>query len=143
MVCDCFLAPLSLKERPTIKYNKTEYSLTISWSIPSKTESLDEAIFYDVKCVLCNDIKICNQTCKNVIFNPRSHNLSDPLLVVTGLQSDETYVFRVFPKNSLNERISKDKWYFKETNHFTVPSSSKSRKIPQFISSAIYQISWF
>ncbi|XP_028394329.1 ephrin type-B receptor 3-like [Dendronephthya gigantea] len=121
-------APLVLNKAPTIKYNKTVNILTVSWIEPSKTESLDEAIFYDVKCVLCNEI--CNETCKNVVFNPRSYNLSDTLVAVTGLQPDKKYIFRVFPKNSLNEQISRDKWNFKETNDF-IFSSNKDQPVPE------------
>jgi hypothetical protein len=120
-----FLGLPKLKERPMVETNKTSTLVIIRWSKPDTTESLNEMISYDVECFLCEE-KICSSPCStNVMFNPPNDDLHSTFVVVTKLQPGRTYVFRVYPKNSLNKRIPKDKWNFLETEYFTYQPSSK------------------
>ncbi|CAB4014881.1 ephrin type-A receptor 5 isoform X5, partial [Paramuricea clavata] len=120
----CYGLP-KLKERPMIEINKTSAHITITWSKPDTTESLNEMISYDVECFLCEE-KICKSPCStNVMFIPSNDDLHSTFVVVTKLQPGRTYVFRVYPKNILNKRIPKDKWNFLETEHFTHQSSKQ------------------
>jgi hypothetical protein len=114
-----------MDNRPDIERNTT--GITIKWNKPDKTESLDEVISYDVECFSCEDKegKICNLTCGSIIFSPGNENLNTTSVVVTNLQPDKNYIFRVYPKNSLNERIPRDKWNFLETEKFIRKSFSK------------------
>jgi hypothetical protein len=130
----CLAAPLVLNERPEIDDNKT--SVTIKWTKADPTGSLDEAIKYDVECFSCKNKnrKICELSCKNVVFNPGQKNLVSTSVVVTNLQPGESYIFRVYPKNSLNDVIPKEEWKFSDTEIF-IHQQSKNLL---FISSIIH-----
>ena len=111
------IALLRLKDEPVYEVNKS--SVTIKWSEPDKTQSLSEPIFYDVECFLCKE-KICSPTCENVIFSPGNKNIKTTFVVVTKLTTGKTYLFRVYPKNSLNKYILKNQWKYMETGQFTL-----------------------
>ncbi len=114
-----------MNKRPDIERNTT--GVTMKWNKPDKTESLNEAILYDVECFSCKDKedKICNLTCGSVTFNPGKENLNTTSVFVTNLQPGKKYIFRVYPKNGLNERIPRDKWNFSETEKFVQKPISK------------------
>ena len=115
------LALLKLNEKPRHKCGKTEVNIT--WNKPKKSQSLDEAIFFDVECFLCKE-KTCTM-CKNVNFSPRSKRLLGTSVRATNLQPDETYKFRVYPRNGMNDEtlIPKEKWKYNETKLFSCQSS--------------------
>ena len=122
-----FTAPLVLNKIPQIKNNTA--SVTIKWTKPNQTESLDETIVYDVECFLCKDknAKTCELSCKNATFNPGQKDLVSTSVVVTKLQPGESYIFRVYPKNSLNDMIPKEDWKFLETELFTYQQQSSKK----------------
>ena len=127
------IALLALEKRPDIKQNTT--GITIKWNKSDKTESLNEAILYDVECFSCEDEedKICKLTCGSVTFSPGKENLNITSVFVTNLQPGKGYIFRVYPKNSLNKRIPRDQWNFLETRIF-VPNSFSKKFCSCFIS---------
>ena len=108
-----------LDKNPEIEENTT--GLIIKWTKPNQTESLNETILYDVECFLCKDknAKTCKFPCEDVAFNPGQKDLTSISVVVTKLQPGKSYIFRVYPKNSLNDMIPKDDWKFLRTKLFT------------------------
>ena len=116
------LALLKLTKRPKHICNKTS-EVTITWNMPEKTQSLDDAIFFDVECFSCME-KTCTR-CKNVNFSPGSKNLSATSIIATNLQPDKTYKFRVYPRNEMNDEalIPKNEWKYNETKPFSCQSS--------------------
>ena len=117
------VALLALKTKPTLQFNNTR--VTINWSEPDKTESLNESITYDIGCFLCKK-NICNLTCGDVMIKPGRENIGATSVVIMKLQPDKSYQFRVYPKNSLNKKISENQWKYMETEQFTYQSPSKN-----------------
>ena len=128
-----FTAPLVLNQTQ-IQENTT--SVTIKWTKPNPAESLDETIFYDVECFLCKDKNVkttCNISCKNVAFSPGQKDLVVTSVMVTKLQPGQSYIFRVYPRNSLNDMIPKRDWKFYETKLFTYQQQKPGKKFVHVI----------
>ena len=105
-----FSAPLIPVGQPRI-----EKSMIISWEAASRNNSLDEEILYDVECFSCEKMK-CNTSCREEQYDPGQNDLNQTTIVVSNLDSFGCYIFRIYPRNTLNNVIPKEKWKFYETS---------------------------
>jgi hypothetical protein len=116
-----FIALLTLEGNSVV----ITFSVTLAWSEPKKiNDSLDEEIFYDVECFSCNQ-KTCNKSCTNERYHPGMQDLNQTSVVVSNLKPLECYMFRIYPRNSLNNVVPKEKWNFLETSRVCIPNESK------------------
>ena len=99
-------------------------TVNVTWIAPNGVGFLTEAFKYDIKCYLCTD-NACNETCNNVKYTPRQNNLTQTFVKVSNLQPGSKYVFRVYPKNSLNQVVGREKWNFTQSEPYDVDSTSK------------------
>ena len=67
-----------------------------------------------MSCSFC-DGKHCNRTCSKEKYHPNQYNITQTFVKVSGLKPGGKYVFKVYPKNSLNKKYAKEKWNFTET----------------------------
>ena len=117
------LGLLILDERP--KFNMSSPSnITITWTKPKKDTGLHETVRYDVECYSCEK-SVCNRPCFGAKYDPRKHNLTRTSVVVSNLKPGFKYVFRVYPKNSVNEQVVKEKWNFRAMEYFVVKTIGK------------------
>ena len=100
-------------------------TVILSWNKPKKDDSLDEEIFYNVECFSCNQ-KLCNHSCTNgERFYPEPKEFNKTSVVVYDLKPRECYTFKIYPKNSLNYVVPKEKWKILETSRICIPGKSK------------------
>ena len=71
---------------------------------------------------MCNNVT-CNVSCENEIYNPSQRNLAQTWVVVSNLTVGESYKFRVYARNHLNNGVPKEQWRFVETNRTVIVSS--------------------
>ena len=107
---------------PVINQDKdSSNSINITWFPPSNNSGINETIFYDIQCFTC-DKSVCNKSCTVLVYTPSRYNLTKTSVRVSGLVGSETYQFRIFPKNSLNNAIPRRKWEFIANKPFTFQS---------------------
>ncbi len=101
-----------------------ENGITLLWSEPKKDDSLDEEIFYGVECFSCSQ-NMCNKSCNNERYHPGLQDLNETSVVVSNLKDLGCFIFRIYPRNSLNHVVLKEKWNFLETSRVCIPNESK------------------
>ena len=102
---------LKMYDKPKVKLATTNKEiLNITWLKPKDNDLPNETVYYDIRCYICDSNSVCNKTCTGVKFEPGQSNIMKTYVLVSGLKDDETYQFRVFPKNILNDAVAQDKW---------------------------------
>ena len=102
---------LKMHGKPKVKPATTNKEiLNIIWLKPNHNDLPNETVNYDIRCYVCDSNSVCNKSCTGVKFEPGQSNITKTYVLVSGLKDDETYQFKVFPKNSLNNIVAQDKW---------------------------------
>ena len=103
----CVLAPLKLEHKPK-RYQIDEKSLNITWDEPKINNGINETVVYDIQCFVCDGESHCNRTrCKDLKYDPAGpYNITKTYVRVSGVDVGSTYVFRIYPKYSLTERLA-------------------------------------
>ena len=117
------LGLLILDERPKFDMSSPS-NIIITWSKPKTDTGLHETVRYDVECYSCEK-SVCNRPYFGAKYDPRKHNLTRTSVVVSNLKPGFKYVFRVYPKNSVNEQVVKEKWNFTAMEYFAVKTIGK------------------
>ncbi|XP_028394326.1 ephrin type-B receptor 2-like [Dendronephthya gigantea] len=121
-------APIKLDEEPIVKViNDRSNRVNITWVPPVNNSGVIETVFYDIFCFVCNKT-ICNKSCAELTYTPKQYNLTETHTVVSGLVEGMTYEFRIYPKNSLNKVIPRDKWTFVASKPFPFESTVESKE---------------
>ena len=112
-----------MDERPKFNISSTS-NITITWSKLKTDTGLQETVTYDVECYSCEK-SVCNRPCFGAKYDPRKHNLTRTSVVVSNLKPGFKYVFRIYPKNSVNGQVIKEKWNCTAMEYFAVKTIGK------------------
>ncbi len=130
-----FLALLKIENKPIVKQVEgSSNSVNITWLSPANNSGFHEVILYDIQCNICVE-SVCNKSCTDLLYDPSQYNVTRTWVRVSGLVDGPTYQFRVFPKNSLNRVVPRERWTFAERKLF----SFLSRGITVFTGPALYR----
>ena len=97
--------------------------VNISWEEANKNNSLDEEIFYDVECLSCEKMN-CNTSCHEEQYEAGQNALNQTMTIVHNLAPSRCYLFRIYPRNALNNVIPIESWNFYQTSRFCIPNES-------------------
>ena len=104
-------APLKIKGGAKTDFVKSG-SVNISWNVPV-SNGLNEPTWYDVECYICENVSLCERNCNP----PGSNNLTQTYFVFSNVEAGQTYLFKIYPKNSLNDKIDKSRWNSTQVNY--------------------------
>ena len=123
-----FLALLNVKNIPIVKQVEgSSDSVNITWLPPANNNRFDEVILYDIQCNICVE-SVCNKSCTDLSYDPSQYNITRTWVRVSGLvNNDQIYQFRIFPKNSLNRVVPRDRWTFAASKPFSFPRGNSIR----------------
>ena len=112
-----------MDKKPKVE-DTSDGSVNITWNKPNSNGGLNETIMYDVECYFCEE-NLCNKLCIGKIYSPSQYNLTGTSVVISDLYNG-LYIVRVYPKNSLNELVRKEKWNFTTTKQFAIHLAGKT-----------------
>ena len=99
-------------------------SVNITWHEPER-QLTDESLRYDIRCSFC-DGKHCNGTCSEEKYHPGQYNITQTFVKISDLKPGGSYVFKVYPKDSLNKKYAKEKWNFTKIKCNVIMAPGKS-----------------
>ena len=117
-----FKGLVKMDKKPKVE-NTSDGSVNITWNKPKSNGELNETIMYDVECYFCGE-NLCNKLCIGKRYSPSQYNLTGTSVVISDLYNG-LYIVRVYPKNSLNELVRKEKWNFTTTKQFAIHFAGK------------------
>ncbi len=121
-----FLALLKFENKPIVRHVEgSSNSANITWLPPANNSGFDEVILYDIQCNICVE-SVCSKNCADLLYTPGRYNITRTWVRVSGLVNGQTYQFRVFPKNSLNRVLPRERWTFAESKLFSFLSRGNS-----------------
>jgi hypothetical protein len=89
---------------------ETITQVEVRWRAVNVEKELNHSLRYDVQCFRCYET--CYQACKNVTYEPRQNNLTDPFVRILNLQPGYQYKLRVYPKTAIYKFIDKRNWNY-------------------------------
>lgn len=114
-------SPIKAKLKVTVD-EIGEGAVNVSWNEPQGRKLPSETLKYDVECYLCV-AKLCNVTCADAVFTPSQYNLTQTFVNISNLDLHQRHVFRVYPKNSLNQLFEREEWSFSKSERFWFKTS--------------------